>query len=73
MSVPEEYGHWIYEGEISRLTRSVLRMSTAPEDEAQWLALERDLLDAWTVRRRLRDKTTVKKLEGKEVGASWEP
>ena len=48
-------------------------MTTEPEDEAQWLALERDLLDAWTVRRRLRDKTTVKKLEGKEVGASWEP
>eukprot|EP00435_Cladocopium_sp_Y103_P030730 s947_g7.t1 len=64
---PEEHGHWVVkEGDPPRLTKSILRTTTEPEDENQWLALERDLLDAWTVRRRLRDKTTVRKLEGRE-------
>ena len=64
---PEEHGHWVVKkGDPPRLTKSILRMTTEPEDENQWLALERDLMDAWTVRRRLRDKSTVKKLEGFE-------
>ncbi|CAL1129507.1 unnamed protein product [Cladocopium goreaui] len=64
---PEEHGHWVVKkGDPPRLTKSILRMTTEPEDENQWLALERELMDAWTVRRRLRDKSTVKKLEGFE-------
>ena len=64
---PEEHGHWVVKkGDPPRLTKSILRMTTEPEDENQWLALERELMDAWTVRRRLRDKSTVNKLEGFE-------
>eukprot|EP00438_Fugacium_kawagutii_P029791 Skav227164 [mRNA] locus=scaffold502:278286:285743:- [translate_table: standard] len=62
---PENHGHWIREeGGLIRLTRSLLKKGTIPPNEDQWLAIERETLDELAKRRRLREKTSVRKLEG---------
>ena len=66
---PDEHGHWVQpegEDERPRLTRSVLRKGAEPQTEGQWMAIEREVLDALTTRRRMREKSAVKKLEGSE-------
>ena len=61
---PENHGHWIMkEGETARLTRSVFKKVGEMPTPAHWIALERDLLDGLTSRRRLREKTTIKRIE----------
>ena len=72
---PDEHGHWVQpegEDERPRLTRSVLRKGAEPQTEGQWLAIEREVLDALTTRRRMREKAAVKKLEGSEEGLQGE-
>ena len=68
----ENHGHWIVkEGERPRLTRCVMKKVEGRPTEGQWIALERELLDGLTLRRRLRGKTTIKKLQ-KEVESEEE-
>ena len=60
---PEDNGHWIKVGdELPRVTRCFIRKALERPDEGVWLAVERDVADALTKRRRLRGKTTVKRL-----------
>ena len=68
----EDHGHWIIgeNGQV-RLTRCVLRKVEAVPTEEQWVAIERQIEDAQTLRRRLRNKAAVRRLEG-EVEESEE-
>ena len=64
---PEENGHWIKAGdEAPRVTRCFMRKALERPDEGVWLAVEREVLDALTKRRRLREKTTVRRLQMEE-------
>ena len=68
----ENHGHWIVkEGERPRLTRCVMKKVDKRPTEGQWIALERELLDGLTLRRRLREKTTIRKIQ-KEVESEEE-
>ena len=59
----EDHGHWIVkEGESPRITKYILKKSIEPVTEATWLALERELEDSLTIRRRLRNKTSIRSL-----------
>lgn len=59
----ENHGHWVMkEGEIPHLTRCILK-PVNETSEVHWIALERELLDGLTLRRRLREKTTIKRME----------
>lgn len=61
---PENHGHWIVkEGETPRLTQSIFKKVEGMPNPAHWMALERELLDGLTLRRRLREKTTIKKID----------
>ena len=61
---PEEHGHWIVkEGETPRITKYIMKKAMEPVTEGTWLALERELVDAISIRRRLRGKTTVRRME----------
>ena len=61
----EDYGHWIVkDGESPRLTKYIMKKSIEPVTNATWLALERDLADSLTIRRRLRNKTTIRSISG---------
>ena len=60
----EEHGHWIIrDGARPTVTRYVLKKCNGPPEESLWIALERELLDGLTVRRRIRGKTTVRSFE----------
>eukprot|EP00435_Cladocopium_sp_Y103_P075058 s90_g53.t1 len=60
----EEHGHWVMkEGEAPRVTKSIMRPTLEPEDERSWIALEREAEDAWALRRRLREKAAVRRLD----------
>ena len=64
---PQNHGHWIVkEGEAPRLTRSVVRKVSSAPEEGHWIALEKELLDGLSLRRRLREKTCVKRIEGRK-------
>ena len=68
---PEDNGHWIkVNDEAPRVTRCYMQKAIERPEEGVWLAIEREVLDALTKRRRLREKTTVRrlKMEEKEEG-----
>ena len=63
---PDDHGHWIQpegEGERPRLTRCVMRKAKEIPTEGQWLAIEREVVDALTSRRRLREKSSIRRAE----------
>ena len=60
----EEHGHWI---QPPRVTRYVMKKAKDPVSEHQWLALEKDTVDALLVRRRLRGKSAIRKIEEDDV------
>lgn len=65
----EDHGHWVMkEGEAPRLTRSLVRRTAEPYDDAVWLAMEKDIVDEMNARRRIRQKTAVRRsqVEAKE-------
>ena len=65
---PENHGHWIVrDDERPRLTRCYMRRLEDPPTEGHWIALEKELLDGLSLRRRIRGKTAVKKIQ-KEQG-----
>ena len=60
----EDHGHWIVaDDQAPRVTKCILRSTVEPEENEVWLALERDMNDAWTVRRRLREKVAVRRMD----------
>ena len=60
----EDHGHWVYkEGEAPRVTRCLMRATTEPLDERVWVAIEKEMVDALVLRRRLRQKTAVRRLD----------
>ena len=62
--VPEEHGHWVQPAdERPRVTKYVMRKATEPITNQKWVAIEKEVADALTTRRRLREKTTVRKME----------
>ena len=59
----EDYGHWtVKDGESPRLTKCIMKKSIEPVTNATWLALERELAASLTIRRRLRNKTTIRSI-----------
>ena len=69
----EDHGHWIVkEGESPRLAKYSVKKSIEPVTEATWLALERELADSHSIRRRLRNKTTIGSLSGVAHGEDKE-
>ena len=54
----DHHGHWVMKEDGSKIvTRYYLKRLNQPVNEAIWVALEKELDDALTVRRRLREKT----------------
>ena len=45
------------------MTKCILRPTEEPLDERVWLAVEKEMLDALALRRRLREKTSVRRLD----------
>ncbi len=70
----EDHGHWIVrEGAKPSVTRYVLQKVKTPVDEGVWVALEKDLMDGLTLRRRVRGKTTVRAFDVMEGAEKiWE-
>ena len=59
-----DHGHWVRRSSGEhQVTRYVLKNLQSPPEDSHWIALERDLLDAFAVRRRIRGKTSMKRLE----------
>ena len=64
---PENHGHWVVTlGERPRLTRCYMKKVEGPPNPDHWIAMEKELLDGLTLRRRLREKTAVKKIQKKD-------
>ena len=60
-------GHWVQgEEERPRVTKYVLRKAKEPITDQKWVAIEKEAADALTTRRRLREKTSVRKIEVEE-------
>ena len=60
----EDHGHWVYkEGEAPRVTKCLMRPTEEPLDESVWVAIEKEMVDALVLRRRLRQKTSVRRLD----------
>ena len=59
-----DHGHWVRRSSGEhQVTRYVLKNLQSFREDSHWIALERDLLDAFAVRRRIRGKTSMKGLE----------
>ncbi|CAL1145209.1 unnamed protein product [Cladocopium goreaui] len=62
-----QHGHWVQPGdEPPRVTKYVLRKAKEPITDQKWVAIEKEVADALTTRRRLREKTSVRKIEVEE-------
>ena len=60
----ENHGHYVVkDGETPRLTRCIVKKIEGPPVHGHWIALERELLDGLSLRRRLREKTSIKKIQ----------
>ena len=60
----ENHGHHVVkDGETPRLTRCIVKKIEGPPVHGHWIALERELLDGLSLRRRLREKTSIKKIQ----------
>ena len=61
---PEDHGHWVLpEGERPRITKLIMKKAQLPVADEGWIALEREAADGLAVRRRLRGKSAVRKIE----------
>ena len=64
---PEEHGHWVQPAdERPRVTKYVMRKATEPITNEKWVAIEKEVADALTTRRHLREKTTERKMKVEE-------
>ena len=58
-----EHGHWVRkEGHQPVVTRYVLQCLDSPPADHHWIALERDALGTLEVRRRIRGKSTIRRI-----------
>ena len=63
---PEDHGHWIIpKDERPRITKMIMKPATLPLSEQGWVAIEKETVDALVVRRRMREKSSIRKI-GKE-------
>ena len=63
---PEDHGHWVLpDGERPRITKLIMKPAQLPIAEEGWVALEKEAIDALAVRRRLRGKSAIRKMEEK--------
>lgn len=63
----EDHGLWVQaEGGVPRLTKTLMMKTTTPVDDAIWVALERDAVDAVQARRRIREKSAIRRVQGEE-------
>ena len=73
---PEEHGHWILpKDEPPRVTKMLMKPAQQPISEESWMALEKETVDALVIRRRMREKSAIRKIEEadeKEVEKSEE-
>ena len=59
---PDQHGHWVHkENERPRITKMFMQKLLTPVSEANWIALEQEMADALTVRRRLRERASIRK------------
>ena len=66
----EDRGHWVMkEREAPRVTKCIVRPTLEPEDERHLIAPERDAEDAWALRRRLREKAAVRRMDASMEGS----
>ena len=63
---PEEHGHWVQPAEPPRVTKYVMRKAIEPIANEKWVAIEKEVADALTTRRHLREKTTERKMKVEE-------
>ena len=64
---PEEHGHWILpKDEPPRVTKLLMKPALHPISEERWMALEKQTVDALVVRRRMREKSAIRRLEETE-------
>ena len=64
---PKEHGHWILpKDEPPRVTKLLMKPALHPISEERWMALERETVDALVVRRRMREKSAIRRLEETE-------
>ena len=49
--------------EAPRITKLIMKATHLPLAEEKWIALERESVDALAVRRRMRGKSTIRKLQ----------
>ena len=64
---PEEHGHWILpKDEPPRVMKLLMKPAPHPVSEERWMALEKETVDAFVVRRRMREKSAIRKLEETE-------
>ena len=62
---PDLHGHWIVKGdEAPRVTKLLLKPTQHPASNEDWIALENEVPDPLERRRRLREKASVRRLEG---------
>ena len=60
----EEHGHWVWqEGEAPRIAKVLMKQISEPVQHGVWVGLETQILDDLSTRRRLREKTTVRRLD----------
>ena len=60
----EEHGHWVWqEGEAPRIAKVLMKQTSEPVQHGVWVGLETQILDDLSTRRRLREKTTVRRLD----------
>ena len=63
----EDHGHWICKPEEApRVTKMLLQRTTEPLDPNIWVALETQITEGLLVRRRLRGKVAIRRMEGGE-------
>ena len=64
---PEEHGHWVLpKDEAPRVTKMLMKPAQLPVPEETWIALEKETVDALVIRRRMREKSTIRKIEEEE-------
>ena len=64
---PEEHGHWVLpKDEAPRVTKMLMKSAQLPVPEETWIALEKETVDALVIRRRMREKSTIRKIEEEE-------
>ena len=61
---PEDHGHWtLPKDEPPRITKMIMKPAHLPLSEEGWVAIEKETVDALVIRRRMRGKSAIRKIE----------